>query len=248
MIYERCLCYDGEIIPFPCSYEKEDAEKQELSQELPFGQPNDQGPFLGVPYSGLLGVNSTIRDEAATILFGKNIWRLSYAQNDKYPLWETYAKYFRHVVTWFHYRDFDPALLLDLTMGEMHVLDAEDSDHFDQTGTDNEHGEQLTFLIDGFISKKNILRQMNLRFLSFDFSNLYCSARCCRYKALQRCLECLGKGGPWYKVKPKRGGDSSTGPEIDKGQKEGETIVEILGLKDKTEKELVWKKWGLRVE
>ena len=103
-------------------------------------------------------------------------------------------------------------------MGEMHVVeDADDSDHFEHAGAYNDHVEQLEFLRDGFISKKNILCQMRLRVLSFDFTNLYCSARCCRFKALRKCLECLEPSGPWYKVRPKQGGDLSTRPETHNG-------------------------------
>ena len=241
MIYERHLLHKGEIVPFPCNYDKKDAKRRQGSVNYIPRQTNGQHPLLGFPNSALLGVNSTIRDEAASILFGKNVWRLCHTENNKHTLWETFAKYFRHVVTRFDCRDFDEALLLDISIGEMNrpEEDSEDSDHFDPMGSTNEHAERLEYLRDGFIAKKSILGQMDLKSLSFDFSNLYCPTRCCRYEALQSCLTCLGSSGPWYKLEQERGGDSRT--KLD-------TKVEILGLKDQTEKELFRETWGLEVE
>lgn len=257
LIYEYCLLYDGEIVPFPRDYEREEIEKQhqvnnETSSCPPWEWPQTSA-LRGYSYVKreafqtedkpcvtLLGVNSTIRNEAASILFGKNTWRLSsksYAKDavDKYRFWETYVKYFRYVVTRFDARDVDGAYLLDISMGEVGRVE-EDLDHFDQTGTANVHEEQLGLLRDGFIWKRSILLRMNLKSLSFDFSNLFCPRWCCRREALQSCFVFLGSTGPWYRLDQER--DSETKIRTD---------VDIFGLKSIEEVQLFQETWDFKV-
>ena len=85
----------------------------------------------------------------------------------------------------------------------------------------------------------NILSQMKLRSLSFDFFNLNCSSGCCRREALQSCLVFLGSNGPWYRWEREGGVASETNIE---------TKVRVLGLKNDEEKKLFWQTWGLKVE
>ena len=261
LIYEHCLLYDGEIIPFPNKYERQEVEGWlQFSNDRILSPPRGpkkaggQDAFLGYPYIkrealqtvnrpcvALLGVNSTIRDEAASILFGKNVWRISsksYVQEDKAGLWETYAKYFRYVVTRFDACDVDEAQLLDISMEEIDRVE-EDFGHFDQTGTAHTHLKQLSLLKDGVIAKRNILHQMNLKSLSFDFWNTFCPIGCCRREALQSCLICLGSKGPWYKL----GREQDDDLEIKQ-----RTDVNALGLKNDEEKKLFWETWGLKVD
>ncbi len=272
LIYEGCLCYDGVIIPFPRDYEREIVETPPWAGKTsePYLLPRrrsdrdaflNRNAFLGYPYVkrkasqtekapcvALLGVNSTIRDEAASILFGKNVWRLSsmsYAQGDRYRLWETYAKHFRHVVTRFEAQDIDWTRLLDISMSEMDRVeeDPPDSDHFDQTGTANLHPERLDLLKDGFIAKRNLLRQMNLRSLVVDFSNLFCSQGCCRQEALRSCLECLGSIGPWccrFEQEQSKQSNQLKSPSV--------RNVRVLGLKNEKEKSLFRDAWVLKVD
>ncbi|KAL9136234.1 MAG: hypothetical protein Q9175_002562 [Cornicularia normoerica] len=261
LIYEHCLLYDGEIVPFPSKYERKDIKKCTqssastafASQQPPVGK-DGRKVFLGCPCAereasetqnkpcfALLGVNSTIRDEAASILFGNNVWRLSsrsYAQDNKYRLWETYAEYFRYVVTSFDARDVDEAWLLELSMQQMDRV-VEDSDSFDPAGTANIHQEQLRLLRDGFIAKKSILLQMNLKSLSLEFSKLFCPSWCCRREALQSCLVNLGSMGPWSRLEQEEGRISETKPRTD---------VMVFGLKNDEEKKLFWDTWGLKVD
>ncbi len=271
LIYERCLCYDGEIIPFPRNYERNERKplgwpppRVGMRSEIRLPrQKSDRDALLGrdaflgyprekrkasqtekAPCVALLGVNSTIRDEAASILFGKNVWRLSstsYVQDDRYRLWETYAKHFRHVVTRFDAQDIDGTRLLDISMSEMDRVEEEpqDSDHFEQTGSANIHPERLDLLKDGFIAKRDILRQMNLRSLSVDFSNLFCSHGCCRQETIQSCLECLGSIGPWCRFKQEQSNHLKSTRD---------TNVKVLGLKNEKEKSLFWDTWGLKVD
>lgn len=262
-IYEYCLLYSGEIIPFPRAHERELSKRSRQLEEdtkLRAGhiprQKVVRNAFLGYPKVkrealqteskpciSLLGVNSMIREEAARILFGKNIWRLSsriYTKDDRYRLWETFAKYFRHIITTFDTRDTDETRVLDLLMGgcDRDEEDSEDSDHFDQAGSAALRANQLSCLRDGFVMKRKVLQHMNLKTLSFDFSQLFngCSFR---HEALQSCLECLGSIGPWYKLDHEPEGGSKNKLETD---------VKVLGLKNEKEKKLFWETCGLKVD
>lgn len=264
LIYEHCLLYDGEIVPFPSGYETSEIERWpqvsistgSASQRPPVGE-GGRPAFLGHPFVSkeafqtehnpclaLLGVNSKIRDEAASILFGKNVWRLlarSWAQGDNNRnnrLWQTYARYFRHIVTMFDAHDYDAVELLDLTMKNEKCIDQE-SDHFDQAGIANVHKEQLSWLKDDYVARRDTLQQMNLKSLSFDFSNLFCFSGCCRREAIQNCLVCLGPTGPWSMLERERSHDSETKEKTD---------VKVFGLKDDDEKRLFWETWGLKVD
>lgn len=261
LIYERCLIYDGEIVPFPRGYERIGPDRPpRLENGHGSRQKDGLGPLLGYPNVkrnakqienkpcvALLGINSTIREEVAMILFGKNVWRLSlvsYVQRDRCRLWQTYAHYFRHIVTRFDACYVDETEHLDIEMGgmtrdEQDAEDSEDSDHFDPAGSLDTHKQDMDLLRDDFITKRGILQQMSLKSLSMDFSRLYCRHGCCRHKALESCLECLGSAGPWYMSERKR----------DRGVKtESETSVKVLGLKDVKEMSLFREFWGFKVD
>ena len=261
-IYEFCLLYDGEIIPFPRAHEREFSKRRlqiEENTKLRAGHlPRKKvvrNAFLGYPKVkrealqtenkpcvALLGVNSMIREEAARILFGKNVWRLSsrtYTKDDRYRLWETFATYFRHIVTTFDTRDADETRVLDLLMAgwDRDEEDSGDSDHFDQAGSAAFHANQLSCLRDDFVTKRKVLQHMNLKTLSFDFSQLF-NGCAFRHEALESCLECLGSVGPWSKLDHEPEGGSKNKPETD---------VMVLGLKNEKEKKLFWETWGLKV-
>ena len=241
-IYEHCLLYDGEIVPFP---------NKRMWKRKPF-----EGPWNGIchtfrgssnmalvidnkPCVALLGVNSKIRAEAASTFFGQNTWRLSsrtFEQDDKYCWWETYAQYFRHLVTSFDVDDADQAELLNVHIGEMERA-FEDSDHFNSAGTPNIHQPQLSLMKDGFIAKKKVLLQMKLKTLSIELGELFCPSQCCRREALQMLLIHLGSTGPWYRLEQERGRDRDTKPRTD---------VKLLGLNNDEEKKVFWDTWGLK--
>ena len=260
MIYEHCLLYDGEIIPFPSYYEMNVIEERpHISKAMNlnlsiFMQTGGQNPFLGFPSVkrgtfqeetkpcvALLGVNSTIREEAAIILFGKNVWHLSsrpYVRDDKYHLWETHAKHFRYVVTTFDDGDVDLEELRSTCIEEMKRVE-EDSDHFDQTGTADTQPVRLSFLKDSFKEKRDILQKMSLKSLSVDFSDLCCSSVCCRRIVLQNCLICLGRTGPWSMLNRAPGRGLENRIRIN---------VRSTGLRNDEEKKLLHDTWGLEVD
>ena len=245
-IYELCLLFDGEIDPFPDKPLWEHYEHPWRHDRLVFGDFSiGAHPIENKPCVALLGVNSKIRDEAVSTLFGKNTWRLSsgtLAQDGKHCLWEVwwekYAQYFRHLVTSFDFQDADQVGLLDVTMGEMERT-VEDFDHFDPAGTANIHQPQLNLMKDGFIAKKNVLLQMELKTLSIDLRYLFCPSQCCRREAIQTLLIHLGSTGPWYQLEQERGRERDTKPRTD---------VKLLGLKNDEEEKLFWDTWGLKAD
>ena len=257
LIYENCLLYKGEIIPFPRDYERIGSDRHPLlADAFMFHDSRDRNarrvdrpqPFVGYPRVkrqcwqtdlkpcvALLGVNSTVREEAATILFGKNVWRLSsvsYVQDDRYLLWKTFASYFQHIVVRFDARDLDETKLLDIGMRktarkEEESHDGEDSDHFDLTGNVVIHQEEVNLLKDDFIARWHILQQMALKSLSLDFSRLYCSHGCCGHEALQSCLAWLASFKPRYRLE-----------QVDE--------IKVVGLKDEKENKLFWEALGAK--
>ena len=152
--------------------------------------------------------------------------------------WEKYAQYFRHLVTSFDFQDADQAEPLDVTMREMERT-VEDSDHFDPAGTANIHQPQLNLMKDGFIAKKNVLLQMELKTLSIDLRYLFFPGQCCRREAIQTLLIHLGSTGPWYRLEQERGRDRDTKPKTDD---------KLLGLKNDEEEKLFWDTWGLKAD
>ena len=246
LIYEHCLLYKGEIIPFPRIYERVGSDRD--PDAFKFRSSMDRrGPFVGYPRVkrdywqtelkpcvALLGVNSTIREEAATVLFGKNVWRLSsmsYVQDDRYLLWKTFASYFRHIVVKFDARDVDAAMLLDITMRkdarkEEDSEGAEDSDHFDLPEA-GEIDQEVNLLKDEFIARWDILQQMKLKSLSIDFSLWYCPLGCWGdHEALQVCFAWLASFGPKYRLE-----------QVDE--------IKVVGLKDEKDNKLFWEALGV---
>ena len=248
-IYEHCLLYDGVIDPFPnkeehpYNYGAPTLRDIERSIREIKNEPCVAREIQNKPCVALLGVNSKIRDEAASTLFGKNTWRLSFGtvlQDKKYRWWETYAQYFRHLVTSFDDRDADEIKLLDLYMEEQIIKRAfEDSDHFNPAGTADIHQRQLSIMKDGFIAKKNILLQMELKTLSIELRDLFCPSQCCRREALQTLLIHLGSTGPWYRLEQERGRDRDSKPRTD---------IKLLGLEDDKERKFFWDTWGLMAD
>ena len=259
LIYEYCLLYEGEIVPFPRDYERVGYDRYPLlldtamfpeSRGLYLSGVDPRGPFLGYPRVereswqtelkpcvALLGVNSTIREEAAIVLFGKNVWRLSpmsYVQDDRYLLWKTFASYFQHIVLRFDNRDMDDTKYLDIKMRETarqveRSEDAEDSDGFDLTGSVKIHEEELELLKDSLTARWHIVQQMKLKSLSLDFSRLYCSSHCCGHDNLQSCLAWIASFGPRFGL-----------PQVDE--------IKVVGLKDKKENKLFWEALGAKLD
>ncbi|KAL8712058.1 MAG: hypothetical protein Q9225_007015 [Loekoesia sp. 1 TL-2023] len=92
MIYEYCLVVVGEIVPYPT-----DAERKDLAM----------CPRYEMPTLALLQVNQKIGNEARAILYGKNMWRLSFQTYPRLPdtVWEKNLHLFRLVSVSLDHRD-----------------------------------------------------------------------------------------------------------------------------------------------
>lgn len=124
LIYGYCLLHDGEIIPYPNYDEKEQIiESGKKPAKTCFGRigtEKDLQSCAGIVYAAdwpsvaLLAVNKVIQEEAAVILFGQNVWRLSFVEflgmGDEEVLWDKHQSHFRHITT--HISETDAGHLL----------------------------------------------------------------------------------------------------------------------------------------
>lgn len=161
-ILEYCLLVDGEIVPYPTWYELEDGDVKK--------------PRL-LPCTALLGVCESMRVEAAEILFGKNVWRISDLTDSldelKAPAaWEDFWGLIRHATITIDCRACNPTEMLAITknlFGDKYWINpqeihSERKDHF------NKHWEVL--VIAALAPQIETLR--------IDFTNSYCPSGCCR--------------------------------------------------------------------
>ena len=109
MIYEYCLVVNGHIVPYRENYDR-----------------NTDLDYKGdKPTVALLTVNKAVRKEAASIFYGKNVWRIASQADDLKELpttagenpktiWDVHAKLFRRVIIYAHrldVNDLDPHIL-----------------------------------------------------------------------------------------------------------------------------------------
>ena len=147
------------------------------------------------PHTAMLRVNRQIGDEAAQVLYGKNIWRVSCKKNN--PFWpdtdtntrpfgkneekEKIIKYMRHIVVSFDARDVDHETLAALSRERFSErFDPELSPHGpkDRAGWIHEHREGE--LYSPWLWKRETLDSLTLKSAVLDFSNCFCPSGCCR--------------------------------------------------------------------
>ena len=167
MIYELCLVYSWELVPFPASYES--AKRK--------------------PWNSLLFVDKTIFSEAAKVFYRKNTWRLSDSAGRvacrsngwKGPplLWKTHLRYMRHLTIALDGRAVSRSTMWELgadlfTKGA--YSQTEERRHQDM------HGELDTRLEKAWVQKLRMLRKIRveLKSLRVDLSNAYCPLAHCR--------------------------------------------------------------------
>lgn len=137
-IFEYCLVNDKEIVPFPAEYERPELDAAAVEGTVLLGArpPNprqkqasraisngDVKYTEGMPCIALLAVSRIIQDEAATILFGQNVWHLlDYVNeyNDNGNTFECqfrnrYLWYCRHLKVKFDFRMVSSRALLEVT-------------------------------------------------------------------------------------------------------------------------------------
>lgn len=159
-IYEFCLVTDIVINPYLASYERDDGVK-------PYCR---SGQNLAI---SLLGVNESIQDEAATVLFGKNTWHLAF-QDDQIipqPLWRKYADYFRYLHVAFDLRDCPQKARVLYA----HRSRREDGEARLRTFQEECRGEQWA----NWDRKTCALRMINANHLVVDVTNAFCPSGCC---------------------------------------------------------------------
>lgn len=195
-IYEYCLVVEGEINPYPTDY-----EKQELMR-----------PFPRKPDVSLLLVSKLIRAEAEIVLYGQNLWRLSYSKAE-YLMWNDATKLIRRLVVNFDVRDLDSTDRLETSLkARLTCYETHDTSVSDQC-----HGNLGAKLIEEiWWWKIRKISQMMLSTLALDFTNCYCPHFCCR---LVEALE-YGLTDPWKN------------PSFD-------PVVEIIGWIDEAEAEVI---------
>ena len=266
MIYGYCLIYDGDIIPYPNIDEREQIQESWRKPAKPcIGRlgvecnlKQDLRSCAGIRYAtdwpsvALLGVSKGIQEEAASVLFGKNVWRLSYVEHwkmgEEKDFWFSYARHFRRISSHMTLNDAGNMLhyikvsrAAGKSMQWSHTLMKEEV-----------HDSSLFCLSNSFKWKYQLLSQMkNLKSLVFNVENLFCPHGCCRKEALRSFCDEMAEYGPRYRP----GVDENVGSsgeattenvlDVETGRK---VVVKVVGLEDDSEKELFTKYLGLEVD
>ena len=193
VIYEDCLGYLTEYVPFPTETERNFIRSCG-------NQPPNKGTILPVgalqkldaTYSHpnqcitLLGVNRTINQEAAEIIFAKSVWRFSMPSQEhlgpfEKQFWQRYTPFFRRVMTTFSMTDVPNTerLRQGLTYSApqwAHLTREERRAAI--------HDSLYSQQIQPWVSKLTVIAQMDLRALLIDLRELMCPQGCCRMDTL----------------------------------------------------------------
>ena len=266
MIYRCCLIYDGDIIPHPTIDEREQirksggkaAKKYLRRGDIRRPTNRDLRSCAGITYAtdwpsvALLAVSKEVREEAAKLLFGLNVWRLSYVEpwteRNEDAIWRTYQSYFRHISTHMSMNDTTNMLHIikqtraDRTLGNWSRIQLKNASH----------EKRLAHLAHGFEWKHEILAFMNLKSMVFNVENLLCPHGCCRRRVLHSLCEEMGQEGPWYRLEYDEKAGRSWDATIDNGfldvEAKRKIDVKVVGLQNDSEKEVFIRKWGLEVK
>ena len=167
MIYDLCLVYPQELIPFPASYECDEADPK--------------------PWNALLFVDKAISKEAAIVFYGKNTWRLSDSaaptanlSRENVPrLWTCHLRSMRHITIALDGRVIEPNELWELGTN---MFEDGGYSHSDKERHQDIHRELLELLEDKWVKKLGELEDIGgkLKSLTVDLSNAYCPTGHCR--------------------------------------------------------------------
>lgn len=232
------MLYHGEIIPFPYEYERKEAKNAYLGYSRTKSNGREADKTLCV---ALLTVNRMIHQEAAAMLCGRNIWRLSKVPGSYLTasdaFWNRYRPLFRHAVLNLDVRDADQTDVLKSTREAMREIQDRSVHVLDSTGEVNQsaktliHEKRMSALATAFFYKVSNVRQMELHTLTVNFENLMCPGGCCRRYAFDRVCSMLGTYGPWCE---REGYDDGA-------------MVKVLGLWDEMERDSIRERWDLEV-
>lgn len=177
LIREYCLVVEGILDPCIPYYEEKNLENAKCK-----------------PETALLRVNRCIGDEAAQVLYGKNVWRISYKEDDpswpntRGPIRKNIYKYLRNAVLRFDSRDVDHESIMAISRarfnGELdpnfvHITSQRDAEYI--------HTLRELKLLKAWTWKTQLVDRvdrMELKFVVLDFSNCFCPSGCCRLFSL----------------------------------------------------------------
>ena len=194
MIFQYSLCVDGEIVPYPKEWEKRDRGYVGIFKEEK-------------PYLALLSLNKSISARAARILYGMNVWRLTYQHRsptaDRFwgtRLWTLNANsqvewagpgheplgkasLFRHILVRFHENDLDPVVKHCISKRcQNHNVINQDLDP--GLPSENVHDVRARTLQDKWFDQIEQVAAMDLYTLILDVESVFCPAGCCRHESL----------------------------------------------------------------
>lgn len=159
IIFGYCLII-GEINPYPRNYDRQEPMRS-LQRK---------------PDIALLQVNKLIRAEAEIVLYGKNVWRLSWDEWNR-PLWVVSEKLVRKLIISFDVRDLDTGEMLELILA---ARDPANDIQFETLG-DKCHEYGCDSLVnEKWAWKMAVASKMMLTDLTLDFTNCFCPSGCCR--------------------------------------------------------------------
>ena len=219
-IYGYCLIYDGDIIPYPTVDEVKQIEESggtpAKRSVIPkfikeYKEYKDREPqscaekkyATDWPSIALLGVSKGIREEAAIVLFGKNVWRLSFRQRrtngEELDFWWAHIKHFRHITT--HMSSNDGGRMVDIIKEQR--LEGKLAGWSHRKIMKSIHKESLNDLVRTFWWKHDLIKKMipTLKSLVIDVENLYCPRGCCRVPLLHGLRLHWGQHAPYYTLK-----------------------------------------------
>ena len=219
-IYGYCLIHDGEIIPYPTVDEVKQIEESggtpakrsiipkfdKAYKEYKEREPRSCAETKYAtewPSIALLGVSKGIREEAAVLLFGKNVWRLSFRQRRsngvEQDFWLAHIKHFRHVTT--HMSSNDGGKMVDIIKEQQLEGKAAGLSH--RRIMKSIHNESIQDLILTFWWKHSLIKKMmpTLKSLVIDVENLYCPRGCCRDLLLHYLFLPWSQLAPYFTLK-----------------------------------------------
>ena len=177
MIYEYCLVVNGHITPYGENYERD----------------TDQNFTGEKPSIGLLGVSKFVRREAASIFYGKNVWRITTkmpdlakpptpVKKDPKTLWRIHKRLIRNVVIFAHRFEATGDLDADVLSSIAHSMPAKNL----QERMARAHRRNFNKMLGSWSPKFSVALDMpKLKSVTFDVSKLYCLNGCCRLKILR---------------------------------------------------------------
>lgn len=183
MIYKFCLVVHGEIVPYKENYDRDTAQDYTGDK----------------PMVALLAVDKAIRQEAASILYGKNLWRITSKADDlakpSYTLisialsggcepktiWTVHARRFRRVIIYAHRLDVND---LDLDVLSSIARSTAAMDLHQRMA--RAHKRNFNRMLGSWSTKFSLVLDMpKLISVTFNVDKLYCLNGCCRVRILR---------------------------------------------------------------